>query len=178
MAFHPRGRLGMKCWSLGIAAPNNCLKVRGAAGQDPTEPPHSTPYTSTPVPDEPAIAAHRARLSSLGLHPFSPPLAVDVDRWLQQAPTPWDAYPDTHSGKFDAETAPLAHALKHNAVSLHTGVQVMRLLPSPDGKRIVALDLVACPAGGSGPSCSTLGRRGEFGGTAAAFRQYREQLQV
>jgi choline dehydrogenase-like flavoprotein len=119
------------------------FEVRGVAGQDPTEPPHSTPYTSTPVPDEPAIAAHRARLASLGLHPFSLPLAVDVDRWLQQAPTPWDAFPDTHSGKFDAETAPLAHALKHNAVSLHTGVQVIRLLPSPDGKRIVALDVIA-----------------------------------
>src|ERR1700720_2107039 len=84
------------------------FEVRGVAGQDPTEPPHSTSYTSTPVPDEPAIAAHRARLASLGLHPFSLPLAVDVDRWLQQAPTPWDAFPDTHSGKFDAETAPLA----------------------------------------------------------------------
>jgi hypothetical protein len=91
------------------------------------------------VPDEPAIAAHRARLASLGLHPFSLTLAVDVDRWLQQAPTPWDAFPDTHSGKFDAETAPLARALKHDAVSLHTGVQVKRLLPSPDGKRIAAL---------------------------------------
>ena len=34
-------------------------------------------------------------------------------------------------------------ALKHDAVSLHTGVQVMRLLPSPDGKRIAALDVVA-----------------------------------
>ena len=95
------------------------------------------------MPDEPAIAAQRARLASLGLHPFSLPLAVDVDRWLQQAPTSWDAFPDTHSGKFDAETAPLAHALKHNAVSLHTGVQVMRLLPSADGKRIVALEVVA-----------------------------------
>ena len=107
------------------------------------------------MPDEPAIAAHRARLASLGLHPFSLPLAVDVDRWLQQAPTPWDAFPDTHSGKFDAETAPLAHALKHNAVSLHTGVQVMRLLPSPDGKRIArSMSLPAASAGGSGPSCS------------------------
>ncbi len=123
------------------------FEVRGVAGQDPTEPPHSTSYTSTPVPDEPAIAAHRARLASLGLHPFSLPLAVDVDRWLQQAPTPWDAFPDTHSGKFDAETAPLARALKHDAVSLHTGVQVKRLLPSPDGKRIAALDVVA---GGEG----------------------------
>jgi choline dehydrogenase-like flavoprotein len=36
------------------------FEVRGVVGQDPTEPPHSTSYTSTPVPDEPAIAAHRA----------------------------------------------------------------------------------------------------------------------
>jgi len=119
------------------------FQVRGTTGQDPTEPPHSTAYAAPPVPDEPDIAAHRARLVALGLHPFSLPLAVDIERWLGRAATPWDAFPDTHSGKFDAETAPLAHALKHNSVSLHTGVQVERLVLGPDSNRIAAIDIVA-----------------------------------
>ncbi|MBV8663613.1 MAG: GMC family oxidoreductase, partial [Hyphomicrobiales bacterium] len=38
-------------------------RVRGALGQDPTEPRHSTPYPFAPVPDEPAIAAARARMA-------------------------------------------------------------------------------------------------------------------
>ena len=118
------------------------FEVHGTAGEDPTEPPRSTPYPAPPVPDEPAIAAHRARLASLGLHPFSLPLAVDVRRWTAQAPTPWDAYPDTHAGKFDAETAPLARALRHDAVSLHTGAQVVRLIRAPDGRRIAAAEVL------------------------------------
>ena len=116
--------------------------VRGAAGEDPTEPPRSTPYPAAPVPDEPAIAVARARLRALGLHPFSLPLAVDIDRWIARAPTPWDAYPDTHAGKFDAETAPLTGALQHDTVTLHTGVRAQRLLPAPDGRRIAALELL------------------------------------
>jgi choline dehydrogenase-like flavoprotein len=117
------------------------FEVRGVAGEDPTEPPRSTPYPAPPIADEPAIAAHRLALAALGLKPFSLPLAVDIDRWLQHAPTPWDGYPDTHSGKLDAETAPLAKALQHNAISLHTGAEVERLLRTPDGTRIAALDV-------------------------------------
>ena len=39
------------------------FQVRGAAGEDPTEPRHSTDYPHGPVPDEPAIARVRERLS-------------------------------------------------------------------------------------------------------------------
>jgi choline dehydrogenase-like flavoprotein len=55
------------------------------------------------------------------------PLAVDIDRWLARAPTPWDAFPDTTGAKLDAETAALAHALTHPNVRLQTGVTVHRL---------------------------------------------------
>ena len=54
------------------------FQVRGAAGEDPTEPWHSGPYPHPPVPDEPAIAAVRTRLAAQGLRPFSLPLAVDI----------------------------------------------------------------------------------------------------
>ena len=108
-------------------------QVRGQMGQDPTEPPHTTGYPHPPVPDEPAIAALRARLVKVGLHPASLPLGVDLPRWLARARTPWDAFPDTTGGKMDAETAALAVALRHKNVHLRTNAQVTRLHARPDG---------------------------------------------
>jgi choline dehydrogenase-like flavoprotein len=116
--------------------------VHGRAGEDPHEPPRSGPYLHPPVPDEPSIADVRARLQRIGLRPFSLPLAVDINRWLEDGATPWDAYPNTGRGKFDAESAALAVALKFDNVDLVTGAEVERLLPSPDGKRIAAIEYV------------------------------------
>ncbi len=116
------------------------FQVRGALGQDPSEPEHATPYDHPPVPDEPAIAAVRERLAAQGLHPFSLPLAVDIERWLRRAATPWDAYPDTRSGKLDAETAALATALRSPDVTLVTGAQVRRLLLARDGRRVEGVE--------------------------------------
>lgn len=111
-------------------------QARGALGEDPTEPPHSNPYPFPPVPDEPAIADLRARLKRVGLHPFSLPLGVDIETWLKGGRTPWDAFPDTHSGKMDAETCGLAAALKYENVSLETGARVLKLETDASGKRI------------------------------------------
>lgn len=102
-------------------------QVRGATGLDPTEPPHDAPYPHPPVPHEPAIADLARRLRAVGLHPAPLPLAVDLERWLARAATPWDAFPDTTGGKLDAETAALAQALRHPNVRLETGVHVLRL---------------------------------------------------
>jgi len=107
--------------------------VRGQIGQDPTEPPHSAPYPFAPVPDEPAIADLRARLASLGLHPSSLPLGVDIERWLSRAKTPWDAFPDTNGGKMDAESTALKSALQHDTVSLRTNALVKRLITGKNG---------------------------------------------
>ena len=57
-------------------------QVRGALGQDPSEPTHSGRYNFPAVPDEPAIADLRARLTKAGAHPASLPLGVDIDSWL------------------------------------------------------------------------------------------------
>lgn len=108
--------------------------VRGSVGEDPTEPHHSTCYPFGPVPDEPAIADLRARLASVGVHPSSLPLGVDLDRWLSRARTPWDAYPDTTGGKMDAEIAGLRAALAHDNVSLRTNSRVVRLHTDDDGR--------------------------------------------
>jgi choline dehydrogenase-like flavoprotein len=135
-------------------------QVRGALGDDPTEPPHTSPYPFPPVRDEPAIADLRRRLAREGLHPFSLPLGVDIERWLKRGPTPWDAFPDTNAGKMDAETCGLAAVLEHENVSLMTGARAVRLETDAAGRRIesvvyekrgetlrIAADIVVLAAG-------------------------------
>lgn len=115
------------------------FRVRGALGDDPTEPFHSAPYPFPPVPDEEPIARVRGRLKRLGLHPASLPLGVDIETWLRDGATPWDAFPNTGLGKMDAESAPLAAALADGNIRLETGALVERLEASGDGKAIVAV---------------------------------------
>jgi choline dehydrogenase-like flavoprotein len=112
------------------------FQVRGALGQDPTEPHHSEPYPFPPIPDEPDIAGVRAKLQANGMHPYSLPLGVDIDKWLAKAKTPWDAHPNSFDGKMDAETTALAYALQHKTVKLQTKSRVTRLEASADGSRI------------------------------------------
>lgn len=111
-------------------------QVRGILGQDPTEPAHSQAYAFAPVPEEPAIAKVRERLKANGLHPYSLPLGVDIDRWLKKSKTPWDAHPNSDDGKMDAETTALALALQHKNVRLQTGSRVTKLITAADGERI------------------------------------------
>ena len=92
------------------------------------------------MPDEQAIAKVRERLKRVGLHPFPLPLGVDVDKWLARAKTPWDAFPDTGTGKMDAETCGLSKALAHANVELRESARVERLLVGPDGKRVTGAE--------------------------------------
>ncbi len=115
------------------------FQVRGTLGEDPTEPHHSTPYKFSAVPDEPPIGALRTRLSAVGVHPSSLPLGVDIDTWLSHGKTPWDAHPNSFSGKMDAETTALASALRHGNVRLQINSRVTRLETAPGGKTITAV---------------------------------------
>lgn len=135
-------------WPFGYAelephyqAAEDLYLVRGALGDDPTEPAHSGRYNFPPVPDEPAIADLRARLKSIDLHPSALPLGVDIDRWLAHGKTPWDAFPDTCGGKMDAETIGLTKALQHPNVTLQTGSRVTRLIAGAD-RNIAEIELV------------------------------------
>ncbi|MBC2883932.1 GMC family oxidoreductase [Ochrobactrum sp. CM-21-5] len=116
------------------------FKVRGALGEDPSEPHHSQPYPFAPVPDEPAIADLRARLKRNGISAASLPLGVDIERWLAKGRTPWDAHPNCDDGKMDAETCPLAAALEFPNVKLETSARVTRL--EAEGARIAAVHYV------------------------------------
>ncbi|HXV30134.1 MAG TPA: GMC family oxidoreductase, partial [Sinorhizobium sp.] len=117
-------------------------QVRGRLGEDPTEPAHSNGYPYEAVPDEPAIARVRKRLAEIGLHPYSLPLGIDIERWLAKGGTPWDAHPNAFDGKMDAETAALKAALEYPNVRLQTGSRVTRLTTAPDGKAIETVHYV------------------------------------
>ena len=103
------------------------FQVRGENQGDRTEPVHSNTYDFPPVPDEADIADLRHRLARVGLTPVSLPLGVDVERWLAHGATPWDAFPDTCSGKMDAESIALQSAMNAANVSLMTNTKVERL---------------------------------------------------
>ncbi|MBJ2151322.1 GMC oxidoreductase [Paracoccus sp. IB05] len=114
-------------------------QVRGAADQDPTEPPRSAPLPFPPVPDEPTITALRRAFQAQGLHPAALPLGVDIGTWLQGGATTWDAFPNTRGGKMDAETCALAEALKYPNVTLMTGARVTRLLAA--NRKVTGVEL-------------------------------------
>jgi choline dehydrogenase-like flavoprotein len=146
--FRPRAHLGGTTPGWPIAyddlepwyqAAEELYGVHGDASQDPTEPRHSGTYPFPPVPDEPAIALVRDRLRRAGATPSALPLAVDADRWLARAATPWDAFPDTTGAKMDAESVGMAKALAHPNVSLVTGARATRLLAEADG-RVAAVE--------------------------------------
>ena len=109
-------------------------QVRGVLGEDPSEPAHSGTYNFPPVPDEPAIADLRRRMQSVGLHPSSLPLGVDIAAWLKGGQTPWDAFPGISEGKMDAESVGLAYALQHPNVTLQTNTRVLRLIAGQGGR--------------------------------------------
>jgi choline dehydrogenase-like flavoprotein len=133
------------------SAAEQLYRVRGDVAGDPTEPPHSAPYTFPPVPDEPDIAALRRAFAAQGLHPSALPLGVDLERWLARAPTTWDAFPDSTGAKSDAESCALAEALRHPNVTLVTGTRAVRLLS--EGRRVIGVEV----EGPAGPATLTAG---------------------
>ncbi|WP_417264461.1 GMC oxidoreductase [Celeribacter sp.] len=120
-------------------AAETLFRVRGQAGEDPTEPSRSGPYAWPAVPDEPVIAEVRRRLKAAGAHPASLPLAIDIEAWLAEGQTGWDAFPNTGKGKIDAESGPLNDALTHENVRLITETEVIRLETDAAGERITSV---------------------------------------
>ncbi|MEM9319036.1 MAG: GMC family oxidoreductase [Pseudomonadota bacterium] len=114
-------------------AAEQMYQVRGAAGEDPTDPPRSADYSHMPVPDEADIAQLRQRLRKVGLHPATLPLGVDLERWLAAGTTTWDGHPDTCGGKMDAETVGIEAALAYPNVELRTGCRVRHLQSNANG---------------------------------------------
>ena len=120
--------------------------VHGQAGDDPTEPPRSTPYPFGPIPHEPVVAEVFERMRMRGLHPAHMPAAIDLHPGgtCVRCGT-CDAFPCRIGAKGDAETRLIEPALEHANVRLVTGCRVKRLVADERGLRIVAVE---CERGG------------------------------
>jgi choline dehydrogenase-like flavoprotein len=124
--------------------------VHGAAGEDPTEPHRSAPYTYPPVSHEPRMQELSDTFARHGLHPFHMPLGILLDerdgRVLRTSPCircgAFDGYPCLTNGKADAEVICIDPMLAaHPNVTLLTGAYVSRLDTDATGHTVNAVQV-------------------------------------
>ena len=107
-------------------------EVRGARGEDPTEPPASAPYPYPAISHEPRIQQLSDDLEAAGHRPFHAPCGVR----LTEANMPYshcvrcptcDGFPCLVHAKSDAEVLGVRPALEHANVTLLTNARVVKL---------------------------------------------------
>ncbi len=116
--------------------------VHGTSGEDPTEPPRSTPYPFPPMPHDAYMAELADKFRSQGLHPFSLPIGVDLragGKCIRCMTC--DAFPCQLHAKSDAETCGVRPALESPDVELITRTYAHRLKTDPSGKTITAVEV-------------------------------------
>jgi choline dehydrogenase-like flavoprotein len=113
-------------------------QVHGQRGEDPTEPPSSTPYPFPPVSHEPRMQQLSLDLEAAGLHPFHTPCAIMLD----ERNTPFstcircrtcDGFPCLVHAKADAEVLGVRPALRYPNVVLSTKSPALRLVTNATG---------------------------------------------
>jgi choline dehydrogenase-like flavoprotein len=116
-------------------------EVHGSRGEDPTEPPTSTPYPHPPVSHEPRIAALSEAFAKAGLHPFHAPCGV----MLNEGNMPYsacvrcpscDGFPCVVHAKSDAEVLAVRPAIAHPNVELLINAEVVKLGTNPAGTEV------------------------------------------
>ena len=116
-------------------------QVRGARGEDPTEPPASADYPFPALPHEPRIQQLADDLAAAGRHPFHAPCGVlrdeadPVSSVCVRCPS-CDGFPCPLHAKSDAEVLGVRPALEHPNVTLLTGAHVVKLNTDPSGKSV------------------------------------------
>ena len=117
------------------------LQAHGTVGEDPTEPPHSTPYPFPALDHEPTIERLAGSLRRQGLHPFHMPNAMNITSAQDRAAvTTSDGCPDETGIKSDAENRLLLPALAQGKVQLLPRTEVLRLLTTEDGRRVTGAE--------------------------------------
>jgi choline dehydrogenase-like flavoprotein len=115
--------------------------VHGARGEDPTEPPASSPYPYAPISHEPRMQKLVDDLRSAGLHPFHAPTGVA----LNEADPAFsacvrcnrcDGFPCLVHAKGDAEVMGVRPALDHDNVFLLTEAEVLKLHTDEKGRQV------------------------------------------
>jgi choline dehydrogenase-like flavoprotein len=116
-------------------------QVRGARGEDPTEPPSSAPYPFPAVSHEPRIQQLHDDLARAGYHPFHAPCGVMLNE--QNAPystcircKDCDGFPCLVHAKSDAEVIAVRPALQYPNVTLLTNAKVIKLNTDSNGKAV------------------------------------------
>ena len=116
-------------------------QVRGARGEDPTEPPSSAPYPFPAVSHEPRIQQLHDDLARAGYHPFHAPCGVMLNE--QNAPfsicircKDCDGFPCLVHAKSDAEIIAVRPALQYPNVTLLTNAKVIKLNTNSSGKTV------------------------------------------
>ncbi len=116
-------------------------QVRGARGEDPTEPPTSAPYPHPAVSHEPRIQQLADDLASAGYQPFHAPCGVLLD----ESNMPFskcvrcpdcDGFPCLVHAKSDAEVMAVRPAIEHDNVTLLTNAEALSLTTNDDGTAV------------------------------------------
>jgi len=123
------------------AAAERLYHVHGQRGEDPTEPPASTPYLNPAISHEPRIKQLSEDFERLGLHPFHTPLGLMRD---EQSPhksrcircDTCDGYPCLLYAKADAQVIGVDPSLEHPNVTLLTNAFVRRLETGSSGRQV------------------------------------------
>ena len=116
-------------------------EVHGARGEDPTEPPASSPYPHPAVSHEPRIQRLSDQLEAAGHRPFHAPCGIMLD----ESNMPYskcvrcsqcDGFPCLVHAKSDAEVLGVRPALEHDNVTLLTNRKVVRLETNEAGNSV------------------------------------------
>jgi choline dehydrogenase-like flavoprotein len=127
-------------------------EVRGARGEDPTEPPASAPYPFPAISHEPRIQQLADDLEAAGYHPFHAPCGVRLD----EADPPnshcvrcatCDGFPCLVQAKSDAEMLGVRPALQHENVTLLTNAHAVKLATNDAGTAVT--EVVVARNGGT-----------------------------
>ena len=142
-------------WPLGYAdlepyytAAERMLGVSGVAGEDPTEPWRSRPYTHPPADLAPVTRRIERAARELGFNPFRLPLAINrvaaEGRGACQACGTCDGFACAVGAKNDLATAVIGPLLRQG-LRLETDAVVTRLLT--DGRRVTGVEAAARGSG-------------------------------
>jgi choline dehydrogenase-like flavoprotein len=115
--------------------------VHGNRGEDPTEPPASSPYPYAAVSHEPRIQQLSDDLGALGCKPFHVPLGVKLDEKNPRKSAcircaTCDGHPCLINAKSDAQTCAVEPALELPNVTLLTNAYVQKLATSSSGREV------------------------------------------